>query len=68
MRKACKARHVTLEEVLEGGRTRVMTRAREDCIMIMLDAGLSLMHAADLLNLDHTSVISARDRVRKRVA
>ncbi len=62
LRKACRARHVTLEEVLEKGKSPVVVRAREDCVAILLETGMSLTRAADLLNMEHTGLMAARDR------
>ena len=66
LRKACRARHVTLEEVLAKGRRTAMVRAREDCIMLLLNEGLSLTHVGDLLDMDHSAVHAAKERVLAR--
>ncbi len=68
LRKTCKLRHVTLEEMLEGGRSRAVVRAREDCIMILLDAGLSHIPTAKLLNLEQSTISDARKRHLARTA
>jgi chromosomal replication initiation ATPase DnaA len=66
MTAKCRPYHVTLAEVLGKGRQTAVVRAREACVMVLLDAGLSLSHAAELLDMHHTGLMAARDRFAER--
>lgn len=67
LEKVCLAYNVTLNEVLSGKRTRRVVYARDACIVRALSSkGLSLKEVGALLEMDHTSILTARRRYTSR--
>ncbi len=65
--KIIKPRFVTLDEVLGDSRSRHIVRARDEVIAMLLSIdSMSLNGVANLLQRDHSGIIAARDRHRKR--
>lgn len=62
----CKEYNVTLEAVLSGRRNTRVVQARDACLWKVLKVPMSTVEAGELFDMDHTSVIYARQRYQKR--
>jgi chromosomal replication initiation ATPase DnaA len=62
----CRKHHVTVDELLSGSREKHVTKARLACILKMREDGLSWTSIAALLNIDHSSALSAVKRAVAR--
>jgi len=62
----CKEYNVTLEAVLSGRRNPRVVQARDACIWKVLKVPMSSVEVGELFDMDHTSVIYARQRYQKR--
>jgi chromosomal replication initiation ATPase DnaA len=63
----CRSRHVTIEQVIRGERTKAVVRAREAVFHHLLSKyGFSYSEVATVLDVDHTTVIAAMKRFRTR--
>jgi chromosomal replication initiation ATPase DnaA len=62
----CKEYHVLVDDVLAGKRNPRVVHARDACICHVLKVPMSTVEAGELFGMDHTSVISARQRYKKR--
>lgn len=62
----CREYSVTIEQVLSGARTPRVVVARDACICKVLRVPMSTTEAGELFDMDHTSIISARQRYEKR--
>lgn len=67
LEEICRKRYVDLDWVLVGQRTQNVVRAREDCCLHLRELELSYCEVGRFLGMDHTSVMSAVRRARKRL-
>jgi chromosomal replication initiation ATPase DnaA len=66
MEAVCQRYHVLLDWVLVGIRRKTVVEAREECCAVLRAKGMSYQEIGTALATDHTTVISAVRRWRRR--
>lgn len=66
VKQICKEYNVLLDAVLSGRRNPRIVHARDACIAKMLKVPMSSVEAGELFDMDHTSIICARQRYELR--
>ncbi len=64
--RLCREYNVTLDAVLAGKKNPRVVRARDACIWKVLKVPMSTVEAGELFDMDHSSIIYARQRYMKR--
>jgi chromosomal replication initiation ATPase DnaA len=62
----CREYNVALDDVLQRKRNTRIVMARDACIVRMLMVPMSSPEVGNLLGMDHTSILAARNRYMKR--